>query len=243
MVTLTSDMGKLLGAVHELKLKGTIWFSIALSIAQLALKHRSNKNQRQRIIAFVGSTIQEDDKTLIRLAKKLKKNNVAVDVVSFGQIEENKVKLEIFVENLGGEESHCHLVTVPSGPVILSEALGQSPIFVGEDGQSQYISRGGDFDMGVDPNLDPELALALRLSLEEEKARQEAAIKSREAQDTLDTIKLTASSSNPEPTVSPTDEDEEAALAKAIAMSMESSHDAQMEDMSDPKDKDSPANN
>lgn len=239
MVTLTSDMGKLLSAVHELKLRGTIWFSIALSIAQLALKHRSNKNQRQRIIAFVGSNVHEDEKTLIKLAKKLKKNNVAVDVVNFGQIEENKTKLEIFIENAGGEESRCHLVTVPSGPVILSEALGQSPIFVGEDGQSQYIPRNEDFDMGVDPNLDPELALALRLSLEEEKARQEATMKS---QGTLEMgeqqAKPGVSSSTPENVVNMSEEDEEA-LARAIAMSMESGHDAQMEDVSDKKGKDS----
>ncbi len=35
----------------------------------------------------------------------------------------------------------------------------------------------GGFDFGVDPNLDPELALALRVSMEEERARQEAASK------------------------------------------------------------------
>lgn len=33
------------------------------------------------------------------------------------------------------------------------------------------------FEFGVDPNLDPELALALRVSMEEERARQEAAAK------------------------------------------------------------------
>ena len=31
-----------------------------LQIAQLALKHRQNKNQRQRIVIFIGSPIQED---------------------------------------------------------------------------------------------------------------------------------------------------------------------------------------
>lgn len=35
----------------------------------------------------------------------------------------------------------------------------------------------GGYDFGVDPNLDPELALALRVSMEEERARQEAAAK------------------------------------------------------------------
>lgn len=33
------------------------------------------------------------------------------------------------------------------------------------------------FEFDVDPNLDPELALALRVSMEEERARQEAAAK------------------------------------------------------------------
>lgn len=37
------------------------------------------------------------------------------------------------------------------------------------------MADGQGFNLGVDPNLDPELALALRVSLEEERARQEAA--------------------------------------------------------------------
>lgn len=32
---------------------------------------------------------------------------------------------------------------------------------------------GGGYEFGVDPSLDPELALALRISMEEERARQE----------------------------------------------------------------------
>lgn len=52
---------------------------------QLALKHRQNKTQRQRIIILLGSplSLTTDEKALIRLGKKLKKNNVAVDVVYF----------------------------------------------------------------------------------------------------------------------------------------------------------------
>ena len=33
---------------------------------------------------------------------------------------------------------------------------------------------GGGFEFGVDPNDDPELALALRVSMEEQRARQQA---------------------------------------------------------------------
>ena len=34
-------------------------------------------------------------------------------------------------------------------------------------------SGGGGFEFGVDPNEDPELALALRVSMEEQRARQQ----------------------------------------------------------------------
>ncbi len=36
------------------------------------------------------------------------------------------------------------------------------------------MAAGGGFEFGVDPNEDPELALALRVSMEEQRARQEA---------------------------------------------------------------------
>jgi len=50
-----------------------------------------------------------------------------------------------------------HLVTVPPGPM-LSEALMNSPIVVGEDGSGAALQAVG-FEFGVDPNEDPELAL------------------------------------------------------------------------------------
>lgn len=60
----------------------------AINVAQLALKHRQNKNLRQRIIVFLGSPVADspgmDEKSLEKLAKKLKKNNIAIDIVCFG---------------------------------------------------------------------------------------------------------------------------------------------------------------
>ena len=50
-------------------------------------------------------------------------------------------------------------------------------MFTGDGGGAGYAATGGEFDFGVDPNLDPELALALRMSMEEERARQEATAK------------------------------------------------------------------
>ena len=55
---------------------GEVSFSSAVRVAHLALKHRQGKNHRMRIICFIGSPIVEDDKDLVKLAKRLKKEKV-----------------------------------------------------------------------------------------------------------------------------------------------------------------------
>lgn len=171
--TLTDDYGKILAGSHETKIHGENHFSSGLQVATLALKHRQNKVQAQRIIIFVGSPIQESEKDLERLAKKLKKNNVAVDIINFGEEAVNTAKLEKFAAAINNHDN-SHLVTIPPGPRLLYEVIATSPILV-EDGFDMGGDFGGDFGAGnlIDPNMDPDLALALRLSLEEEKARQE----------------------------------------------------------------------
>jgi 26S proteasome regulatory subunit N10 len=73
---------------------------------QLALKHRQNRHQRQRIVVFVGSPVEVDEKELVAVAKKLKKNNVAVDVVNFGEDGENEEKLEKFVSTVCSKDGN-----------------------------------------------------------------------------------------------------------------------------------------
>lgn len=63
------------------------------------------KNQRQRIIAFVASPIAESAELLVALARKLKKNNVSVDVISFGEEQSNAAKLEAFVNAVNSGDS------------------------------------------------------------------------------------------------------------------------------------------
>jgi len=153
----------------------------------LALKHRQNKLQKQRIIVFIASPIEESQQNLVRLARKMKKNNISIDIVNFGEEAVNTSKLEAFMEAIGTETSH--LITIPPGNYLLSDMLLSSAILMGEDGAPPpglAGMGGGDasgFEFGIDPSLDPELALALRMSLEEEQARQaaEAQRASREA--------------------------------------------------------------
>ncbi|KAK9841222.1 hypothetical protein WJX74_002153 [Apatococcus lobatus] len=177
LVTPTPSLGKILNAMHDVDVDGQANFDSSVQIAQLALKHRQNKNQRQRIVLFMGSPISETKDKLVKTAKKLKKNNVAVDIVSFGCEEENSEKLEGFQQAVNSGDN-SHLVTVPQGGV-LSDTLFGSPICQTDGGAGYGAGPGGEggeaggsYQFGVDPNLDPELALALRVSLEEEQARQ-----------------------------------------------------------------------
>jgi 26S proteasome regulatory subunit N10 len=141
----------------------------------------------QRVILFVGSPIVEDEKNLVKMGKLLKKNNIAVDIVSLGDIEENIPKLQALVD-AANTNSNSHLLGVPTG-VLPSDVLINSEILLGSEATSQ---RGGGSGSttggatgagafaeygGIDPSIDPELALALRVSMEEERARQEAAQK------------------------------------------------------------------
>ena len=57
----------------------------------------------------------------------------------------------------------------------LQKIMNCKILLQGEDGTGPNVmpSGGGGFEFGVDPNEDPELALALRVSMEEQRARQQ----------------------------------------------------------------------
>jgi len=171
LVSLTADVGKIIQSVYNAKVYGSSNLLSGLNVAQLVLKHRQNLNQAQRIIVFVGSPIETDIQPLVNIAKLLKRNEVAVDVVNFGEHDVNTEKLEAFI-NAVNKNDNSHLITVPQGPHILSDILLTSPLIHGGEAGGANAADLSAFG-GVDPNLDPELALVLRVSLEEERARQE----------------------------------------------------------------------
>lgn len=87
LVTPTQDEGKLIAALHSVKPAGDADLATAINVAQvsstgtrcvfcmptlyslqLALKHRQNKNQRQRIIVFVGSPLNATSAALVKVS-------------------------------------------------------------------------------------------------------------------------------------------------------------------------------
>ncbi|KAI9533302.1 26S proteasome non-ATPase regulatory subunit 4 [Dissostichus eleginoides] len=172
LTTLTPDTGRILSKLHAVQPIGNISFCTGIRVAHLALKHRQGKNHKMRIIAFVGSPVEDNDKDMVKMAKRLKKEKVNVDIINFGEEEMNTEKLTSFINTLNGKEgAGSHLVTVPRGPS-LADALLSSPILAGEGGAALGLGA-GEFEFGVDPSADPELALALRVSMEEQRQRQE----------------------------------------------------------------------
>lgn len=224
LVTHSKDIGQIIKALHvtSSKIGGSIDIPTAINIAQLALKHRENKNLRQRIIVFVGSPLEgqgADEREMVKLAKRLKKNNVAVDFVAFGDgVEEDTNVLKAFVDNTANSDN-SHLVSVPPGTHLLSDVIISSPILsedrgippeaMGDVGGASGSGGTNAFEFGVDPSLDPELAMALRMSMEEEQARQAAEEQTRQS----------ATDAQPQPESAGGDKDDEAMLAQALAMS------------------------
>ncbi|CAI8588580.1 unnamed protein product [Vicia faba] len=260
LVTPTSDLGKILACMHGLEIGGEMNLAAGIQVAQLALKHRQNKKQQQRIIVFAGSPVNHEKKMLEMIGRKLKKNSVALDIVNFGEVDEAKTeKLDSLLAAVNNNDS-SHIVHVPAGPNALSDVLISTPIFTGDgEGGSGFAAAaaaaaaGGasGYDFGVDPNLDPELALALRVSMEEERARQEAAAKKAAedaakqekggeqqagSQDATMTERASASTSEAENKTTDLMDDENALLQQALAMSMDEpavGHDVKDTDMSE----------
>ncbi|CAI4216369.1 unnamed protein product [Parascedosporium putredinis] len=82
LVTLTTDPGKILDGLHRTKrqINGKSNLATGIQIAGLALKH------------------QEEEQRLVALAKKMKKSNITIDFVLFGDLDDEATqkKLEAF---------------------------------------------------------------------------------------------------------------------------------------------------
>lgn len=248
LVSPTEESGKFLAAFSKIPIGGSSDLSTALQIAQLALKHRKNKNGGARIIAFVGGPLVDTTAQLIKIGKLLKKNEVGVDLISMGEIEENAEKLEAFIAQCN-KNDNSHLITIPQG-VSPANAVMSSPIMhmAGAATGSSSMGGGGgggdaNFDMygGVDPEADPDLAMAIRASTEEARAREEARTKEAMSNSSMDVsgtgegvtpapASSSSSSSSAEQPSSPVpfggfgngfdEEDEEALMQRALEMSM-----------------------
>jgi 26S proteasome regulatory subunit N10 len=131
---------------------------------------------------------------------KMKKHNISVDFVAFGDLEsDTKSKLEAFNEHVKGADG-SYLAIVPPGPNLLSDSLLTTPILSSGEGGGPAGGSGlgadgvdglgggangaaGGYEFGFNPESDPEMAMALRMSMEEETNRLERQRREREEQE------------------------------------------------------------
>jgi len=192
-----SVIDEVLSATSRIKINGFANFFNSVKVAQLALKHRLNKNQGQRIIAFVGHPIKETQEECEALGARLKKNKVAIDIINFANAD-NVPKLKALIEACS-IEGNSNFMDVPLGVASIADILFTSPILLqdlgggmgmgmgaadGSNGMVMDVAAGGagaagaasnpmaDFG-GIDYNMDPELAEAMRMSLMDHQAQEE----------------------------------------------------------------------
>ena len=125
-VTLTNDVSKLLKCFKDISLSGESDILTSCNIAMLILKHRQNKNQKQRILVFVASPVKHTTDDMILLGKKLRKNNVAIDIISFGNTDINREALTQLHSNTNNS-NNSHYMEVEADQFVV-DCLFTSPI-------------------------------------------------------------------------------------------------------------------
>uniref|UniRef100_A0A0M3I2S4 VWFA domain-containing protein n=1 Tax=Ascaris lumbricoides TaxID=6252 RepID=A0A0M3I2S4_ASCLU len=173
LVMATRENGQIFTKLHQTVAKGRSDFVGGVKVAHMALKHRPNVHHKMRIILFVGSPIPEADIVeLNKFAKQLRKDDVQMDVICFGEGNSNNAHvMRQFVQTVNGRQrSRSNLLVVPSGGSSLVEVLMSSSICRRDDIPSMPATVLGS---DADAENDPELAMALRISLEEERRNQQ----------------------------------------------------------------------
>ena len=108
----------------------------------------------------------EKEAALVQLAKKAKKNGVAVDIVNIG-VKENIPLLQAFIDNVNNADN-SHLVPVDLGVHNVADFVISSAI---NQGAAPVANEVGNAGVGaVDPSMDPELAEAIRQSLQDQQS-------------------------------------------------------------------------
>ena len=239
-ITLTNDLARILNAVKDVKLSQECDFLTSLNISVLTLRHRQNKNQKQRIILFVGSPIKHKVEEMQQIGKKLKKYNIAADIISFGHVEENRPLIEAFL-NAINNANNSSMLEVPTGYYIL-DSLFSSPIMndnLGENNnfeseinainaqQPQESNPQQPSSSGQQPNsngagmsqFERELQMAIQQSLEEEEKKNGESNKDVKTEESKATPQ--GQSSNVNDVKMDIEDDEDAELEKARLMSIE----------------------
>ena len=163
----------------------------------------------------------------------MKKNGVAIDIVDYGT--ENRSNTEILsslIESIDTEAHPSRLITIENsnnGIFLLDALKSKAPELFNRSGNATSGGMDGGDGFDFDPELDPELAMALKLSMEEEMNRQKAVSGNSELANSVDTEMNEEHFEDANEGVDE-EEDEELMMARAIALSMEQAKEQQQQE-------------
>jgi len=183
IATPTTESGKISTALQNLQADGECEIIRSIKIAQLVLKNRPNRNARQRIIVFLASPAPIDEKEFLKTMKQLKKNNVLFNMVLLSDYDRHTDLLNSAFDILGSPEDNFYSDVYPGTPgtKFLDDALRRTPVWSGVKKirtAAEEIAGGPDGDFqeddllaSINPEDDPELYMAIQLSIREEQER------------------------------------------------------------------------
>lgn len=172
LVTPTNETSLLYSVFNKIQIGGTNKFAKSLQIAQLALKHRINKNQKERIIVFVANEIRENESEIVDICRKMRRNNTQIDIINICN-NANVNLLKTIIDTVNVEDQSYFLNYEKQSTESLNEVTRKSPIMYNNANQNQNQGGFGD-------EMDDELQEVLRISLEEEQKRLAELQKQRE---------------------------------------------------------------
>lgn len=164
LVTPTNETSLLYSVFNKIQMGGDSRFAKSLQIAHLALKHRVNKNQKERIIAFVTSEIHENEAEIIDICRKMRRNNTQIDIINISNSGNVNI-LKTIIDTVNIDDQSYFLNYDKQGAESLNETVRKSPIMFNNENMNQ--NQGGGFD----DEYDEQLQAILRMSLEEEQKR------------------------------------------------------------------------
>lgn len=178
LATPTNDSAQLFAQYSKVPIQDFIGLSRSLQIARLTMKHRVNKHQHERLVVFVASAIKDNPEDLYVLARNLRRDSIAVDLINVC-CPENLPVLQNFHE-IVNVEGESRLVNYAGGVSRLTDALKEGRVLGG------HVAAEGAF---AEEN-DPVMEMVIRISLEEERKRLEELERQRAAQATAQDTKM-----------------------------------------------------
>ena len=125
---------------------------------------------------FVGSPIKHSEEELLAIGKKLKRNSIAINIISYGATDQNNDKLEKFINSVNNN-NNSNMLSVQPGCVIVDALFSSSLMGAEQPDQimTDNVSGGNQQSGNVVPQsqFDRDMQRAFELSNEEEKKRHD----------------------------------------------------------------------